>query len=85
MDSFLLFRIPKSESIYNKLKEIDFDEVKKSAIYKFVNDQSHITGAGFDPSLVPEAQKTAKYLIELIESVDPDHYKYLEESIKEQK
>jgi hypothetical protein len=59
-----------------------FDENKKTAIYKFINDQSHITVDGFDPSLVPETQKNVKYLLEIIEAVFPEHYKIIVSSFK---
>lgn len=80
LDSFLMFCIPKNITTYERLQELEFDDSKKSAIYKFVNDQSHITGAGFDPSLVPEAQKCIKYLLELMEETFPTHYTYLVET-----
>ena len=80
LDSFLMFCIPKNIGTYDRLQEVVFDEEKKTAIYKFVNDQSHITGAGFDPSLVPETQKCITYLMELMEKTFPTHYKYLVET-----
>jgi hypothetical protein len=49
-DTFLTFRVPNGKGQYKKieeLKEAGFDGQKLDAIYKFVNDQSHITGAGF--------------------------------------
>lgn len=81
LDTFLMFRVPNGHSTYAKLKELDFDESKKTAIYQFTNVQSHITGKGFDPSLVPETQKNVKYLLEMIEEVFPQHYKILVKSI----
>ena len=81
LDNFLMFRIPSSESTYKRLERLDFDNQKKSAIYKFVNDQSHITGSGFDPALVPEAQKNIGYLLELMQTTFPEHYSILEESL----
>lgn len=81
LDTFLMFRIPNNKNIYEKLEKLNFDKNKKTAIYKFVNDQSHITGKGFDPSLVPETQNNVKYLLEMMEAVFEDHYKILVESI----
>ena len=81
LDNFLMFRIPSSENTYKRLKRLDFDEQKKAAIYKFVNDQSHITGSGFDPALVPETQRNINYLLELIQTTSPEHYSILEESL----
>lgn len=79
LETFLMFRVPNSNNIYDKLEYLKplFDEMKITAIYKFTNDQSHITGKGFDPSLVPETQKVVKYLLEFIEVTFPDHYKVL--------
>jgi wobble nucleotide-excising tRNase len=82
LDTFLMFRVPNRENSYKKIEKLDFDENKKTAIYKFTNDQSHITGDGFDPSLVPEVQKNVKYLLEMMESVFPEHYQILTDSIR---
>ena len=79
LDTFLMFRVPNGENSYKKMEKLVFDENKKTAIYKFTNDQSHITGDGFDPSLVPEAQKNIQYLLEMMKAVFPEHYKILEE------
>jgi len=81
LDSFLMFRVPKNISPYKRLEEIKYDEEKKTAIYKFTNDQSHITGSGFDPSLVPEAKKVVADLLDMIKTVDPDHYDCLVETV----
>jgi hypothetical protein len=74
-----MFRVPNSTSNYMKLEELKthFDESKLTAIYKFTNDQSHITGKGFDPSLVEETQKKVRYLLEIIEAVFPENYRIL--------
>ena len=82
LDTFLMFRVPNSNTLYNKIESLSFNEDKKLALYKFANDQSHITGKGFDPALVPEAQKNVKYLLEMIEAVFPEHYSILKESFE---
>jgi hypothetical protein len=81
LDTFLMFRIPNWEKLYQKLEALNFDKIKKTAIYKFTNDQSHITWKWFDPSLVPETQKNIKYLLEMMEAEFPEHYRILRESI----
>lgn len=83
LDTFLMFRVPNSESNFAKMELLKplFDPNKLTAIYKFTNDQSHITGKGFDPSLVAETQKNTEYLLEMIEAVFPEHYKILVASI----
>lgn len=82
LDNFLMIMIPDNSSSYQKLGKINFDENKKTAIYKFTNDQSHITGKGFDPSLPSEAQNVISYLLEMMKTVFPAHYEILENSIK---
>jgi wobble nucleotide-excising tRNase len=84
LDTFLTFRVPNGTSQYSKIEELKknkcFDEQKLDSIYKFANDQLHITGAGFDPSLVPETKKNVEYILEMIETVFPEHYKILNEA-----
>lgn len=77
LETFLEFYVPSNESPYKKLERVNFDEQKKTAIYKFANDLSHRTGKGFDPALVAETQKNTKYLLEMIETVAPSHYEGL--------
>lgn len=84
LDTFLMFRVPKNTNTFNRLQEIAYDEEKKASVYKFTNDQSHITGSGFDPSLVPEAKNCVSDLLDMMKAVDPDHFKYLEEGITTQ-
>lgn len=81
LETFLMFRVPSCQNLYQKMETLTFDENKKTAIYKYTNDQSHITGSGFDPSLVPETQKNVRYLLEMMETVFPEHYKILVNSI----
>ncbi len=80
LEYFLAIMVPNNASPFKKMEKIDFDEHKKTAIYKFTNDQSHMTGDGFNPSLVPECQNNVKYLLEMIEAVFPEHYNILQES-----
>jgi len=81
LDSFLMFRVPNGDNSFDKLKVLVFDEDIKTSIYKFVNDESHITGKGFDPCLVPETQKNVKNLLNMMEVVSPEHFRILKESI----
>lgn len=81
LEYFLMIMVPDNSNPFIKLKEIEFDKDKKTAIYKFTNDQSHMTGKGFNPSLVPEAQNTVTYLLEMIDYAFPKHYQILEKSI----
>jgi wobble nucleotide-excising tRNase len=82
LETFLEFHRPSELKLYEKLDKIDFDEDKKTAIYKFSNALSHFTGQSFDPALVAETQKNVTYLLEMIHHVSPDHYIGLEELSK---
>lgn len=83
LETFLMFRVPNSESLYKKMEVMKeyYDENKVTAIYKFTNDLSHLTGKGFDPALVLETQNNVKYLLEMMEAVFPEHYRILVESV----
>ncbi len=74
LETFLEFHSPSNEKLYKKLETVDFDEIKKTAIFKFTNDNSHRTGKGFDPAIVAECQKNVKYLMEMIEKAAPAHF-----------
>jgi wobble nucleotide-excising tRNase len=81
LDTYLLYRVPIKGTTYDRLNELNYAEEEKSEIYKFVNDSSHITGDGFDPSLVPETKRCVKLLLDLIKETDPEHYRYMENSL----
>lgn len=83
LDTFLMFRVPNSETMFKKLEKIDYDPMKKRAIYKYVNHESHITGKGFDPALVPESEKVIPYLLDMIKKDSPEHFRILNESVGE--
>ena len=80
-ESFLNFHIPNNKNIYKKnelLKEGGVDAQKLDAVYKFTNDQSHVTGSGLNPSLVPEALNAINNIFELMQEIAPQHYQVLE-------
>ena len=56
------------------MNNLDYDETKKSALYKYTNDQSHPTLSGLDPALVGKTQTNIKHLLEMIKTVAPVHY-----------
>lgn len=85
-ESFVMFRVPVGANTYSRvevLKEEGLDAQRLDAIYKFTNDQSHITGAGLDPSLVPEADKVLRSIFDIMEEAAPKHYELLEQSLAE--
>lgn len=74
LETFLEYYEPSSANLYKKLDAIDFDPLKKAAIFKFANDLSHMTGKAFDPALVAETQKNTAYLLEMIATLAPKHH-----------
>jgi wobble nucleotide-excising tRNase len=74
LETFLEFHVPARSSIYDKLEATGFDPHKRTAIFKFANDLSHMTGKGFDPALVSETRKNTRHLLEMIKTVAPSHY-----------
>lgn len=51
------------------MQKIDFDEHKKAALYKFANDESHITGGDIDPAVVAQIDEGIQSLFEMMQSV----------------
>ena len=83
LEGFLAFRVPQtSGDLWRKLKDVPFDEATKTRILRFVNTHSHSDAIGepeHDPSLLAEAGPVLKDLLTLIRTLDPDHYKAMEE------
>ncbi len=69
------------QTLYSKLENLDFEDSKKTALYKFANDLSHPTFAGLDPALVGETQTNIKHLLEMIKGVAPIYFNALTETI----
>jgi hypothetical protein len=74
LETFLEYYEPSKANLYEKLDGLDFDALKKTAIFKFSNDLSHMTGKGFDPALVAETQKNVSHLLEMIATLAPKHH-----------
>lgn len=78
LETFLAFRQPgASGQLWQKLKNIDFDESKKIRIIRFLNTHSHSDVVGepeHDPSLLSEAGPVLKDLLEFIKGQDSNHY-----------
>jgi hypothetical protein len=60
-----------------KLDEIDFEPVKKTRVLRFLHVYSHYDQVGapeHDLSVLSEAPAILADLMDLINTVDPDHY-----------
>jgi len=78
LEMFLAFRRPQvAGKLRQKLMDIEFDEVKKLRILRFVHTYSHgdvISEPEHDATLLGEAQAVLADLLELIKSEDVKHY-----------
>jgi wobble nucleotide-excising tRNase len=78
LEAFLAFRQPHiSGELWQKLKEVEFDEAKKLRILRFLHTHSHGDALGepeHDPSLLGEADSVLKDLLDFIEDQDRDHF-----------
>lgn len=88
LEAFLAFRQPDtSGDLWLKLQNVDFDEVKKLEIIRFVHTYSHNDAIGepeHDPSLLSEAQAVLTDLLELIKAEDTDHFDRMVKVIKQE-
>ena len=83
LDSFLSFQVPLFATPFQRLEKVKFDNIKKSAIYKFVNNESHTTSSGgIEPQLPHEAHQCMEDLLAMIEVVAPEHYNTIVGEIK---
>ena len=85
LEGFLAFRMPQtSGDLWRKLRAVEYDEVMKTRILRFVNTHSHSDTIGemeHDPSLLAEATPVLQDLLTLIKTLDPDHYRAMEELV----
>ena len=81
LETFLMLKIPNTDTSYNKLQKMDFDATKKTKIWKFLNEQSHKTAGGVETSLVPVTKEIIKHIVDMVQNEDPKHYKILKESL----
>jgi wobble nucleotide-excising tRNase len=68
-------------SFYQLLNNLEYDETKKAALYKYANDLSHPTLSGLDPALVGETQTNIKHLLDMIKHIAPFHFNALTDTI----
>ena len=78
LEAFLAFRRPRtSGDLWQKLKAVPFDESKKLRILRFLHTHSHSIAVGepeHDLTALAEGPSVLKNLMEMIESLDNEHY-----------
>ena len=87
LEAFLAFRQPDiSGELWQKMRDVDFDEAKKLQILRFVNTYSHndtIVELDHDPSLLGEAPTVLSSLLDLIKKEDPRHFERMMKLVKQ--
>lgn len=78
LETFLAFKLPHiSDNLHAKLEAITFDSAKKARILRFLDVGSHadqIDEPEHDISILSETPAVLRDLLELIKSVDKQHY-----------
>lgn len=77
LEAVLAFKHPQSETLWDKVNRLSFDEVKKTQLLRFLNVYSHDETIGapqHDPTLLAESGTALANLMDLVRSVDPEHY-----------
>jgi hypothetical protein len=74
----LAYRFPDcSEDLIKRFERVNFDAAKKTRIFRLLNTYSHSGGISDPehyPSVLSETGEVLKVILELIQSVDDDHY-----------
>ena len=82
LEAFLAFRRPQvSGELWEKVKDINFDEAKKLRILRFVHTYSHGDTIGepeHDPSVLGEARSILKDVLDFINDQDAEHFAAME-------
>jgi wobble nucleotide-excising tRNase len=78
IETFLAYRYPDcGGDLFRKFERVDFDSAKKTRILRLLNTYSHSCGISdpeHDPSVLAETGEVMKAILELIQSLDDDHY-----------
>lgn len=78
LEMFLAFRRPQiAGELWQKMKDVEFDEAKKLRIVRFVHTHSHgdlIGEPEHDPSLLGEAHLVLADVLEFMKSEDAEHF-----------
>jgi hypothetical protein len=67
--------------LINRFEKSDFDAAKKTRILRFLNTYSHTSGISepeHDPTMLAETKEVMKLLLEMIQAMDPQHYRGME-------
>lgn len=78
IETFLAYRFPDSSGdLVKRMDRVDFDAAKKTRVLRLLNTYSHSGGISdpeHDPTVLAETQEVMKLILELMNTVDPDHF-----------
>ena len=77
VESFLAFKIPGRESMFQRLEELKYDGPKTTRIARFLDTYSHapgVTGDHESESLLSEAPSVLRDVLEMLEWSDKHHF-----------
>jgi wobble nucleotide-excising tRNase len=85
LEAFLAFRYPElSGKLYESLERVDFDGVKKTRLLRLLHVGSHadsVRDPDHDLTLLAETQPVLCDLLDMMKTVDPEHYAGLEKLV----
>lgn len=86
LESFAEFQFSKEKSLTDTIEQIDnFPTDKKKAIHRFLNTYSHmgaIPDRTQEDNVIAETKVIIKYVIEMIEHVNPEHFNNMVSAIE---
>lgn len=78
IETFLAYRFPDSSGdLIKRFDRVEFDAAKKTRILRLLNTYSHsggITEPEHDPSVLAETREVMKAILELVQTIDGEHY-----------
>ena len=80
LETFLEFRYPDKQNFSEAIDATEFDSQKKISINRYLNKFSHrdtITSSGYHEDPMAEAWQVINYILEMVEELDPGHYKQM--------
>lgn len=80
LETFLEFRYPGKKNFSEAIDATKFDSQKKISINRYLNKFSHrdtITPSGHQEDPMAEARQVVNYILEMVEELDPGHYKQM--------
>jgi len=81
LETFLVFKVPDKGTLHTRLQEVTFPEPRKTRLLRFVDTHSHAEQIGEgheEAAALAEAPTVLKDLLDLIASVDADHYRRMQ-------